>query len=210
MRGSRVKWKADVEAAASPLGLADTDGSAMDFDRPLGDGETEAGAASFARAALVDAIEAIEDARLLVLGNSGALIGDGNFCYLLRFAFHFDQDLALRGRVFDRIIHEIEDGLAQDAAIGADGDLHTACRSNQLMLVFGQDADHADDFLDQVHARKSGELQCYLAAVGAGDHQQAVDQVSKTPDFFQHAGDDFAVRLTGVNVLQTDLAYAAQ
>ena len=77
------------------------------------------------------------------------------------------------------------------------------------MFVFGQDADYADHFLDEIHAAKGGKLQCDLAAVRARDDQQAVDQMRETPDLLQHTGDDFAVCLTGVDVLQAHLADAA-
>ena len=44
------------------------DSAAVHFDEMLGDGETESGAAGFARARDIDAVEPLEDARLIGLG----------------------------------------------------------------------------------------------------------------------------------------------
>ena len=54
----------------------DPDAAAVDLNEMLGDGETKAGAAGFARARGIDAIEALENPRLVGLGNADTGVGD--------------------------------------------------------------------------------------------------------------------------------------
>src|SRR5260370_36281916 len=67
----------EVELRAAADFAFDPDAAAMHFDDVLGDGEAQAGAAELAGARGVDAIEALEDARLVGGGDANAGIGDG-------------------------------------------------------------------------------------------------------------------------------------
>ena len=194
-RDWRGLGKADVEAAAAGFAVLDADGAGVGFDGPFCDGEAEAGAAALARAAFVDAIKAVEDAGLLFDGYAGALIENGDFRGLAVDGRDFDTDFGLWRRVFDGVIDDIENGLTEDAAVGVDGDLAAAIDADGLVFVFGEDADDVDDFLNEVDEGEGAEVEGELAAVGAGDGEQAVDEVGEAAHFFEHAADDFAVLL---------------
>ena len=70
----------DGEDGPAPRAVGGADAAAVQLDQVLDDGEAEAGAAGIALAAgarLVDAVEALEDARQVGVGNAAALVGDG-------------------------------------------------------------------------------------------------------------------------------------
>src|SRR5260370_1640221 len=67
----------EVELRAAADFAFDPDAAAMHFDDVLGDGQAEAGAAEFAGARDVDAVEALEDTRLVGGGGANAGIADG-------------------------------------------------------------------------------------------------------------------------------------
>ncbi len=68
-----------VETTTTRGAAPHADGAGMRFNGPFGDGEAEAGAAAFPGAPLIGAVKAIEDTRLLGLGNSMPLVGDRDF-----------------------------------------------------------------------------------------------------------------------------------
>ena len=94
----------------------DPDPSAVHFDNVLGDGEAKASAACLAGARGVDAIEALEDARLVGFGNANASVGDyeddfGAAC------FGADYYFTAREGVLRGVVQQILQDFGEPAAI---------------------------------------------------------------------------------------------
>ena len=112
----------------------------------LRDGEAEARAGDFLRAAFVDAIEAPKNLRALRFRDSIAVIGDADHAGI-RFVDHFDLDLAVIGAVLDRIVEQIRKSLLQaqdvaaDVGIALDGEPHSMMRG-LIGEVFAQIIEH--------------------------------------------------------------------
>ena len=86
----------------------------------LDDGEAEAGAAAGLGAALVHAIEALEDAGLVLRGDADAGVGDGEG-NLVRFVLYGNGDTSAGAVIFDGVVREIVDDGGQK--LGDAGDL---------------------------------------------------------------------------------------
>src|SRR5260370_17026383 len=88
----------------------DPDAAAMHLDDVLGDGETESGAAEFAGARGIHAVEAFENARLVGFGDADAGIRDGKYDFAIA-RLRTDDNLATRKRVlqavFEHILHNL-------------------------------------------------------------------------------------------------------
>src|SRR3954464_10297812 len=76
IRGRSGRGEFQAEGAAFAGGGVDLDLAAVDLGDVFDDREAEAGAAHFAAAAAVDAVEAFEDAGEVVLGDADAVVGD--------------------------------------------------------------------------------------------------------------------------------------
>ncbi len=92
----------------------------MGFDDVLGDGEAEAGAAGFAGACGVHAVEAFEDAFGIGEGDADAGVGDGDDGFA-RAGGGADGDVTARGSVLDGVVQKILQHVAQQGGIAADG-----------------------------------------------------------------------------------------
>ena len=68
--------KGEGEGASVAEFAVGTDGATVGAHDVLGDGEAEAGAAGFARAGFVDAVEALEEARKMLGGDAGAEVAN--------------------------------------------------------------------------------------------------------------------------------------
>src|SRR5207245_2567349 len=112
-------WEANDERRALPRLALDIDRAAVLQDEMLRDGEAEARAGDFLRAAFVDAIEAPKNLRALRFRDSIAVIGDADHAGI-RFVDHFDLDLAVIGAVLDRIVEQIRKSLLQAQDVAAD------------------------------------------------------------------------------------------
>ena len=98
----------------------DPESAAVGFDDVLGDGEAEAGAAGFAGAGGVHAIEAFEDAFLIRQRNADAGVGDGDDGFA-RAGGGADVDVPAWRRVLDGVVEEILENVAEQSGIAADG-----------------------------------------------------------------------------------------
>src|SRR6185436_13403513 len=76
-RGSS-SWQAKHKASAACRPLFNPNAAAAQLDEVFDDREAEAGAARIARARLIDAIEALEDARQVFFGDARPFIGHGD------------------------------------------------------------------------------------------------------------------------------------
>ena len=83
---------------------------AVRFNQVLHDGEAESGAALFARAAGIGAVEAFEDAGQVLRGNPGAGVGDGDG-YATGRGFERDGDTAAWWRVSQGVVEQVGEHL---------------------------------------------------------------------------------------------------
>ncbi len=91
----------------------------MDLDEMLGDGEAKSGAAGFARARGIDAIKALENPRLVRLGNSDACVGNReNNVGVARLGIQ--RDAPARQRVLRGVIEQVLQDFGETAAIAGD------------------------------------------------------------------------------------------
>src|SRR6185312_5777932 len=82
-----------AELGADAGRAADVDGAAVGLGYVFDDGEAEAGAAHFARAGAVDAVEALKDAGEVMGRDSEAVVGDLDL-HAVALACHGHADLA--------------------------------------------------------------------------------------------------------------------
>src|SRR5262249_3862560 len=85
----------------------------------LDDGEAETGAAHVARAAAVDAVEALEEARQMLLGDARTRVPHQN-TKLSVVRAHRRNLYAGAGRVLDGVVHQVGQDLLEGPAIGED------------------------------------------------------------------------------------------
>src|SRR5690606_11417958 len=119
----RMGWYAgdlDGESSAGSGFAIDADGSLMGGDDALDQSEAETDPAGLAAEFRPPAVEALEDSRVIRGGNAGALIahmdsGAGSFGRGLE--VERDVDAGFRGRMFQGVIDEIDDDLAQGLII---------------------------------------------------------------------------------------------
>ncbi len=83
-------------------------GASRSFNHSLADGEAKAGASSGARAGRIAAIEAVEDVRQCIRGNTVAVILNKKLDGVLA-KICFDFDLCIRGAVLDGIHQKVGD-----------------------------------------------------------------------------------------------------
>ncbi len=74
---SRRQWQREMEAGALAEFAFSPDAAAVSLHNVLDDGKAEAGAAGFARARLVNAVEALKDALQVLGGDAGAEVLNG-------------------------------------------------------------------------------------------------------------------------------------
>src|SRR5688572_18504966 len=114
----------DVEGAA-PADFANAPGAAVvAFGDGFDEGEAEAGAFDVAGGALFDAVEFLEEAYLILGGDAGAIVldADDDFgAYRAGFEAGSQGDLAAVGGVFDGVVDEVGDGLANEGLVAFDG-----------------------------------------------------------------------------------------
>ena len=105
-----MKAGADADFAFDPHAAA------MHFDEVLGDGEAKTGAARFAGAGRVHAVEALEDARLVGGRNANAGIRDSeNHALILQLGA--EDDFAAGQRVLDGVVEQVLQNFLQSAAV---------------------------------------------------------------------------------------------
>src|SRR5450432_2552867 len=96
-RDGKMKSGADTDFAFDP------DAATVGFDQVFGDGQAQAGAARFAGAGGIDAIETFEDTRLIGLRNADARVGNGQDHFITA-GVGAQDDLAIRQSVLDGVV----------------------------------------------------------------------------------------------------------
>ena len=113
--GAIGQRKADGEGRAATGSRPQPHLAAVALHRVLDDREAEAGAAGAARARLVGAVEPLEHALLVALGDADAAIGDRDLDDAVD-ELHPDADARALRRIGDRVGDEVADGLARAPA----------------------------------------------------------------------------------------------
>src|SRR5579883_1359844 len=109
-----VDRKTETEATAAVRFALDPDPAAMGEDEVFDDGEAEAGAAEFARASLVDPVEALEQAGQILFWDADARILHGNLDFLATIVddrMRGDRNGPTRRGVFQGIIEQVRNDL---------------------------------------------------------------------------------------------------
>ena len=106
----------EMELRAFTHFTVDPDAAAVNFNEVLGDGKAKAGAAGFARAGCIHAVETFEDAWLVGLRNANTGIGDGEYDFLI-FCFRAQHDFSTRERVLDGIVQQVLEDFLETAAV---------------------------------------------------------------------------------------------
>src|SRR6266545_2334159 len=102
--------KDDSERAALPLIALQLDMATLHLHRPAGDAEPEPCSAGFARARLIDAIEAVEDRLAVFRGDPGAGVDHLDHRYPGAIADD-DADVGTLGAVLDGVVEKVDEGL---------------------------------------------------------------------------------------------------
>src|SRR6266849_5715374 len=188
----------EVELRAAADFAFDPDAAAMHFDDVLGDGEAEAGAAELAGARGVDAIEALEDARLVGGGDADAGIGDGEDDFGVA-GFGADRNLAARERVLRGVVEQILQDFREAAAIAGDVGHAVEGRDGNGDFLFGgamARSFHAGfDELRDADAADFEKAPAMLRIVhGAGEQRfrEALNGGERGAKFVGNVGDEIA------------------
>src|SRR6266436_4213488 len=110
----------DSKRAALAFFTFETDVAAMRFDSPAGNRQAEAGTTPFPRSCFIDSVKAVEDVRLMFTRNSGSLVDHVQAHLLFSRTLYADENLASCGRIFNGVIQQIDDGLAQNEPVYRD------------------------------------------------------------------------------------------
>src|SRR5690606_1568134 len=108
----------DGEGRALAGCAADVDAPAVALRHVLDDGQPEAGAAGLARAAAIDAVEALGQARQVLGRDARAAVGDVELGPALLADAPARRDPAAAGRIAHRVAHEVGHG-ADELGLGA-------------------------------------------------------------------------------------------
>src|SRR4051812_15333426 len=133
--GLNAEGDGDPEGGAFVRGAADADGAAEEVRQLAGDRESEARAAVGAGDGTVELAELLEDDRLLVGGDAGAVIGHGDAHVLGSVARRGQLDPAAGGGELDRVGQEVVQHLLQLAWVGLE-DRHVRGHRGREREVF--------------------------------------------------------------------------
>ena len=190
------------------------DGTTVGEHDVLGDGEAEAGAAGFAGAGFVDAVEAFEEARQMLGGNARAEILN------IKFNPEFDatlgrartqQDASASAAVLHRVVDQVGKDLVDGFAVGADrgqgfdgaADLRlvsTICRSTSWLRAISRKLSSAS-WRSSI-GRNGFGIEAGLAGFDAREGQQVFGEA-------RHAGsvlaDDFQKLAVGSGIFGAEV-----
>ena len=160
------------------------------MDDLLRDGEAEAVAAHLARARLVDAVEAVEDLRLVLFGDADARVADGKAHPALLRALVAHGDAAAVRRVLDGVVDEDQHELADLLLVGLDLNLRQVIRLQVDLLLLGERLHEARRLLDERREIELLRLELQRLVVAARDDEQVADELRHLLDLVAHIVDD--------------------
>src|SRR5262249_37183307 len=150
-------------------GTLDPHGAAMQFNKPLGQRQSQPGALDFASEPVPDLLKLLKNALLVFWSNAYPGIPDGNL-YGTVHTFGNNADFALVRREFHRIGEEIKENLFHFALIAADHaevvchverQDQTVCQSTLL--------DHDQTALQHLSEVEHAQFQLHLARLDLGE-----------------------------------------
>ena len=154
--------------------------AAVQLDQVLDDRQAEAGAAGIARARLVDAVEALEHARQILVGNARALVGHRRSpTRAVAARAPRSRIVVLLGRVGGRVRDQIAQRVVQLGRIGAHASRRPARSSisTRWLRALERRRDVGDDRLRRaLRVSQRDEVERLLAGVEPRQPQQILDQ----------------------------------
>ncbi len=157
----------------------------------LDDGEAETGAAGFAGAGLVDAVEALEDAAEVLFGHARAEVLYVEFDGIFERA-RADDDAAAGGAVLHGVLDEVAEDLGHGIDVGEDEGVGG-------FAGFEGDAgfdDHAGQRLDGVVDQSGGADRLHaglvLAGLDLGEREQVLSEAVHAAGVLEDDGHEFA------------------
>ena len=155
----------------------------------LDDAQTQAGAAGGARAGLVHAVEALEDALLLLLGDADALVdhGDAHDVGVLRVQRDAHRDPGTRLGVADGVVQQVAHGGGDEGGVATHPQsLGTTGHEGDLAAV-GLDAHPVHGLGDDVVDVNDLRLGQGVALLEAGELDDLLDQDAQAAGLLAHA-----------------------
>ena len=104
-----------------------------------------------------------------------------------------------------RVIEQVNERLPQNEAVAAHKDSVATRDAHVLILLLGQNFNHAGSFLCQVEQGELRILQLNASGVRSGHGEEAVDQPCEPVCLFQHASHNVPVVFGISSPLQGDL-----
>ena len=114
-------FQRETEFQSAALAVAGRDRSAVDHHGVLDDRKSEPRTAQFARAALVDAVEALEEVREVLLADADSVVGEEERALLGRVVQQTDVDVASPG-VGRGVVREVAEDRGQQRGVAHDLD----------------------------------------------------------------------------------------
>jgi len=145
-----AKRKSDFEGASLARRRCHLEFAFMRAHHPLRYRKSKTKAAFFARAALINAIEAVEDALQVFRRNAWSRIGDGNGNGLKSGYIKPDGDLACGRRVFDCVVQDIDESLPDKDRIRVYCAAGLGVNKDSLAFFFRDRLEHGDGFPHQI------------------------------------------------------------
>ncbi len=208
----QAKMGVKVEHRALARGALHPDASPHQLDQIFGNGQSEAGAAVFARGRGIGLVERLEQA-LALLGrhaDTGVLHPKMQFhiVFGLGDGFNTQHDLALLGEL-DRVIAQVDQNLAQPQRVAQQRHGHVGCGlKDQLQtLVFSFHAEQVGKIVHHVFELERDFFHEHLAGLDFGKIKDVVDdaqQVAAGPVHFFNVVALFVIQLG----LQRQMAHA--
>src|SRR3990172_688061 len=182
------------ERASLAHAAPDLDRSVMSFGNPSCYGKSEAASSDIVASLALDAIEAVENFRLILRRNAEARITDLHHRIAV-VSFQRKADCSLGGCVLDRVFREVEEKLLQSRRITVDADRLNPGEGHDNFLRLSEDLRVLSDPLQQVVQFDALELKCHAAVVclhqghetfddGGKANELIVDACHEIPGFF--------------------------
>lgn len=179
----------------------------------LDDGQAEARAAGGPGAGGVDAVEALEDALLVLVGDPDALVGDGDLDEVAAGggdAADGDADAGVGRGVVDGVLDEVAEGRRELAAVAPDPQVGRASGDHRDVLGAGRVAGAVDGLVDQfLDGHRLGVFQ-RVVVLDPGEVYQLLDEVGQPGRLDLHAPGEPGHRLRVVGRVHDRLGQQRQ
>src|SRR5580658_4275165 len=117
-------------------------------------------------------------------------------------------DHGRRWRIFDGVLHDISQPTLQHHAICTYQQTAVALYLDLLSLLLGEEAKKANHFAGKVQRAEGCSVERDFAGISPGYRKEAVDHLSESRHFFQHASDGISIFFRCVQALEPHLSDA--